>query len=116
MAEHPWLLFYADPPLKTLTSKSTPSKSRRMTLRDMTVERTESGNKSVGSQRADSDIDSSTSSSSKLEEDSGLVDALAVAVSCMNITETKRIRLFNPTSSISHECSSNIKANLCTAF
>ncbi|XP_021769960.1 serine/threonine-protein kinase PEPKR2-like [Chenopodium quinoa] len=124
--KHPWLLFYADPPLKTLTLKLTPSKSRRMTSRDVTVKkRNESENKQdkpADSHRVDSDNDSSTSrstsSSCKLEEDSGLVDALAVAVSCMNITETKRIRLCNPPStiSISHECSSNLKTNLCTAF
>lgn len=118
--KHPWIMFYANPPLKTLTFKSTPSKSRRMTSSDVTVqEKTESEKKrdnSVSSHRADSDINSLTSSSSKFEEDSGLVDALAVAVSCMNITETKRIRLCNPPSSISNECSSNIKTNLCTAF
>ncbi|KAL2936785.1 Serine/threonine-protein kinase PEPKR2 [Bienertia sinuspersici] len=117
--KHPWILFYADPPLKTLTLKSTPSKSRRMTSRNMTVQiRTESENqeKPSGSDGGGSDTNSSTSSSCKLEEDSGLVDALAVAVSCMNITETKRIRLCNPPNSISHDCSSNIKANLCTAF
>ncbi|XP_048492040.1 serine/threonine-protein kinase PEPKR2 isoform X2 [Beta vulgaris subsp. vulgaris] len=119
--KHPWILFYADPPLKTLTYKSTPSKSRRMTLRDVTVENgsdTENKkDKSIGSHQDDSDSNLLTiSSSAKFEEDSGLVDALAVAVSCMNITETKRIRLCIPPTSISHDCSSNIKPNLCTAF
>ncbi|KMT01202.1 hypothetical protein BVRB_9g212210 [Beta vulgaris subsp. vulgaris] len=119
--KHPWILFYADPPLKTLTYKSTPSKSRRMTSRDVTVENgSDSENKkdkSIGSHQDDSDSNLLTiSSSAKFEEDSGLVDALAVAVSCMNITETKRIRLCIPPTSISHDCSSNIKPNLCTAF
>lgn len=92
-----------------------------MTLRDVTVENgsdTENKkDKSIGSHQDDSDSNLLTiSSSAKFEEDSGLVDALAVAVSCMNITETKRIRLCIPPTSISHDCSSNIKPNLCTAF
>lgn len=122
MAEHPWILLHTDPPLTTLACKLTPSRNRRLTFtRDATVQkRIASENKRdklLDSGTADSDNNSS-SSSSKFEEDSGLVDALAVAVSCMNITDTKRIRLCHPVppTSISHDCSSNIEPNLCTAF
>ncbi|XP_057515685.1 serine/threonine-protein kinase PEPKR2-like [Amaranthus tricolor] len=119
--KHPWILLHTDPPFTTLACKLTPSRNRRLTFtRDATVQKwiasENKHDKLLDSGTADSDNNSWTSSSSKFEEDSGLVDALAVAVSCMNITDTKRIRLCHPPTSISHDCSSNIKANLCTAF
>lgn len=118
---HPWILYYADPVLKTLTLTPTWSKSRRMMWQQLTLEAgPDSESKQVpetGSLSDDSGLTLTSNSWSKNhEEDSGLADALAVAISCMNISEPKRIRLCNLASSVSHDCSSNLKANLCTAF
>lgn len=51
------------------------------------------------------------------DEDSALVDILAVAISHVRISEPKRSRLWSPVRPIQAECSSNMKAgSLCTAF
>ncbi|GMH03025.1 hypothetical protein Nepgr_004864 [Nepenthes gracilis] len=119
---HPWILFITNPPLKTLTWKSKLRKNSRMTYQLSAVE---SVSESESDQVATTPLSvsdnlvhvlSSSSSAPFKEQESGLVDALAVAISCMNISEPKRMRLCSPTISIPQECSSNLKANLCTAF
>ncbi|KAJ6734431.1 SERINE/THREONINE-PROTEIN KINASE PEPKR2-LIKE ISOFORM X1 [Salix purpurea] len=61
---------------------------------------------------------SSDGSRSRVEQqDSGLIDALTVAISRVRISEPERSRLCWPTSPIQQEFSSNSKiSNLCTAF
>ncbi|GMP38918.1 hypothetical protein CsSME_00009982 [Camellia sinensis var. sinensis] len=61
---------------------------------------------------------SSNNSTKKTEDDNyGFVDALAMEISRMRISEPKRSRLCVPGSPIQQECPSNIKVNnLCTAF
>ncbi|KAH9627270.1 hypothetical protein KSS87_000299 [Heliosperma pusillum] len=119
--KHPWISFYADPPLKTLTIKS-PSKNRRLASHNITrkvVSEVDSNRvQSTGYHYRcdDSDVNLLTSSSCKVEEDSGLVDSLAVAISCMKISESKRVRICNSPNPVSHEHSSNLKVNLCAAF
>ncbi|KAJ8491356.1 hypothetical protein OPV22_013077 [Ensete ventricosum] len=53
---------------------------------------------------------------SELQDDSSFVDALAVAISRVTISESKPSRFCSPAPPIEPECSSNMKANLCTAF
>ncbi|KAL9231909.1 hypothetical protein vseg_007070 [Gypsophila vaccaria] len=109
--KHPWILFNASSPQKTLTVRS-PSKNRRLTSHNVTAKLISE----VDSNQVQETDNFLTSSSCKVEEDSGLVDSLAVAISCMNISESKRIRICNSPSSVPHERSSNLKVNLCTAF
>ncbi|RWV93563.1 hypothetical protein GW17_00043973 [Ensete ventricosum] len=52
----------------------------------------------------------------ELQDDSSFVDALAVAISRVTISESKPSRFCSPAPPIEPECSSNMKANLCTAF
>lgn len=74
----------------------------------------------AGSRHEDSHAPSSSESlSDKSEEqdDSGLVDVLAVAISNVRISEPKRSRLCGPTGPIEQQCSSNMTTNnLCRAF
>ncbi|KAJ6773416.1 SERINE/THREONINE-PROTEIN KINASE PEPKR2 [Salix purpurea] len=55
----------------------------------------------------------SLSCRSEEQDECGLVDALAVAISHVKISEPKRSRLCGPTGPIEQQCSSN---NLCRAF
>ncbi|KAK9666657.1 hypothetical protein RND81_14G201500 [Saponaria officinalis] len=111
--KHPWILLNANPPQKTLTLRTSPSKNRRLTSHNVTSKVMSDVD---SNQVQETDVNLLTSSSCKVEEDSGLVDSLAVAISCMNISESKRIRICNSPSSVPHERSSNLKVNLCTAF
>ncbi|KAJ6791754.1 putative serine/threonine-protein kinase PEPKR2 [Iris pallida] len=103
---HPWILFYTQNP-----SKALPMKIR--VRNNVIVHR-------VGLGEIGTTIDASTSCSLSrtLEEpdDCGFIDALAAAISRVRISEPKRSRLCSPVLPIQQECSSNMKANLCTAF
>ncbi|GFY95497.1 phosphoenolpyruvate carboxylase-related kinase 2 [Actinidia rufa] len=120
---HPWMLFYTEPTLKTLTFKAKFKNHVRFTSRQQTAitvvgsER----NKIVahGSLSDDSSrlIFATVDSTKKSEDDEcGLVDVLAMAISRVTISEPKRSRLCGPASPIRQECSSNMTSNLCTAF
>ncbi|GAB2219413.1 hypothetical protein Droror1_Dr00007048 [Drosera rotundifolia] len=122
---HPWILFYTRPPLKTLTLKSKVRKGAGITSQPLTLKsHPKSENNHVfttGSAAGDSTGSDSLSISlaQSREQDAGLVDVLAAAISCLNISEPKRMRLYNSTTStgsVPQEHSSNLKANLCTAF
>lgn len=119
---HPWISFYTEPTLKTLTLK--PKKNLvRLTSRQLTcIHGPESERKRLVSHDSLSDDSSPTLASSDSsevveEEDGGLVDVLAVAISRVRISEPKRSRICSPSRPIQQECSSNLKtSNLCTAF
>ncbi|KAA8545638.1 hypothetical protein F0562_020907 [Nyssa sinensis] len=120
---HPWILFYTEPTLKTLTFKPKVKHHIRFISRQLTaIPGLESErNKIIASGSLSYDFSPtllSDSSTKKLEdEDCGLVDVLAVAISRVRISEPKRSKLCGPTSPIQQECSSNMKVNnLCTAF
>lgn len=89
---HPWILFYTEPMLKKLT------------LQPMT--------KAVASESVND------GSADCEDQDCCLVDALAVAISRVKISEPKRSRLYiRDTTPIQLQCSSSTKLNnLCTAF
>lgn len=117
---HPWISFYTDLSLKSLTLE--PKKNTvRLTSRQLTcIHGPESERKRLVRQDSlGDDSCSSTSGSSEVVEgdDGGLVDVLAVAISRVRISEPKRSRICSPSRPIQQECSSNLKtSNLCTAF
>ncbi|KAE8009243.1 hypothetical protein FH972_005692 [Carpinus fangiana] len=120
---HPWLLFYTEETLETLTFKSKMRNRVRLTSHQLTaIPDAESERNKIISSNILSDVSSLNSSSDSLsrrseEQECGLVDALAVAISRVRISEPKRSRLCSPTSPIRQECSSKMKVNnLCTAF
>uniref|UniRef100_A0A5B7C9V6 Putative Phosphoenolpyruvate carboxylase-related kinase 2 n=1 Tax=Davidia involucrata TaxID=16924 RepID=A0A5B7C9V6_DAVIN len=120
---HPWILFYTEPTLNTLTFKPKVKNHVRFISRQLTaIPRLELERNKIIASGSLSDDSSPTllsdSSTKKLEdEDCGLVDVLAVAISRVRISEPKRSRLCGPASPIQQECSSNMKVNnLCTAF
>ncbi|PKA56124.1 Serine/threonine-protein kinase PEPKR2 [Apostasia shenzhenica] len=94
---HPWILFYTESP------------SRVMSINFRAVR------KSAAAHRPKLGC-SSHRSYEEQEESSGFVDALAAAISKVRISEPKRTRICGPVAQIPQECSSNMKANLCTAF
>ncbi|XP_041011645.1 serine/threonine-protein kinase PEPKR2-like isoform X1 [Juglans microcarpa x Juglans regia] len=120
---HPWLLFYTEQTLETLTFKSKTRNQVKLTSRRLTtVTGVESERSKITANSFLSDgssLNSSSDGSSRRseEQEGGLIDALAVAISRVRISEPKRSRLCSPTSPIRQECSSNMKVNnLCTAF
>lgn len=120
---HPWLLFYTGQTLETSTFKSKTRNRVKLTSKQLTaITGVESErNKTIASSflSDDSCLNSSSDSSSRRseEQECGLVDALAVAISRVRISEPKRSRLCSPNSPIRQQCSSNMKLNnLCAAF
>ncbi|KAG8368618.1 hypothetical protein BUALT_Bualt15G0064100 [Buddleja alternifolia] len=111
--KHPWISFYTEPMLKTLEPKKN---HLRLTSRQLT----ESERKRLISSITLSDDSSPSDSLTEVvegEEDDGLVDVLATAISRVRISEPKRSRICSPSRAIQSECSSNLKSsNLCTAF
>ncbi|TYI82692.1 hypothetical protein E1A91_D05G238200v1 [Gossypium mustelinum] len=97
---HPWILFYTKCSLKTLSIKS---KSKNQVGPSIQI------SNSPGSES----ILTSLSSSCKSEEQdkNGVVDLLAVAISHVRISESKRSRLCSPTRPIEQQCSSNLTVN-----
>ncbi|XVF64854.1 hypothetical protein PTKIN_Ptkin09bG0199900 [Pterospermum kingtungense] len=119
---HPWILFYTECSLKTLSIKS---KSKNRVVPSFQITNSLASKLSV--RRIDGDshsyspllVSTSNSSSCKSEEqdENGVVDALAVAISRVRISEPKRSRLCSPTGPIEQHCSSNLTANnLCRVF
>jgi hypothetical protein len=120
---HPWLLSHTEETLETLTFKSKTRNRVRLTSHQLTaIPNAESERNKIISSNILSDVSSLNSSSDSLsrrseEQECGLVDALAVAISRVRISEPKRSRLCSPSSPIRQECSSKMKVNnLCTAF
>ncbi|GFP86794.1 serine/threonine-protein kinase pepkr2 [Phtheirospermum japonicum] len=99
--KHPWISFYTEPTLKKENIHGTGSERKRLII-------------SSNTHLSDGSAPTSASDSSTEEEDSGLVDVLAAAISRVQISEPKRIRVCSPSR---QECSSNLNtSNLCTAF
>ncbi|KAG1334611.1 Serine/threonine-protein kinase PEPKR2 [Cocos nucifera] len=102
---HPWILFYTECP-----SKALPIKSR--VRNNVTKPRTEVQRIVVSNSPSVEGL----SCKSEEQDACGFVDALAVAISRVRISEPKRSRICDPGSPIQQQCSSNMKTNLCTAF
>lgn len=113
---HPWILLYTDRTLKTLCIKSKAKNQLGPPAPKVLEAELSFKNGSVDEVTSGGPL--SQSLGCKLEEhDCGLVDALAVAISHVRISEPKRSRLCGPASPIREQRSSNLTANtLCKAF
>lgn len=119
---HPWILFYTERTLRTLSIKSkakNQSGSAQLPVSTSIIESNKNRVESSFPNENTSRISSCRSLSQESEEqdECGLVDALAVAISHVTISEPKRSRLCGPSSPIQEQCSSNLTSNnLCKAF
>ncbi|XP_050210381.1 serine/threonine-protein kinase PEPKR2-like [Mercurialis annua] len=119
---HPWILFYTEPTLRGLKMTPKLRNDVRLTSRQLTLKAwMESERCDIATSTLNDDsslISPSGGSTNRLDEqDCGLVDVLAMAISRVRISEPKRSRLCGPAIPIQQECSSNIKVNsLCAAF
>ncbi|KAJ0807688.1 putative protein kinase CAMK-CDPK family [Helianthus annuus] len=119
---HPWIIFYTERTLKSLSFKS---KSKHQagsssltaattSVLELTRKLTINGDSVIN--RSSPTSRSLSHDNSEEQDDSGLVDALAVAISNVRISEPKRSRLCVPTSPIREQRSSNVTTNnLCKA-
>ncbi|KAL1544361.1 serine/threonine-protein kinase PEPKR2-like [Salvia divinorum] len=111
---HPWISFYTEPLLQTPTLDR--KNLVRLTSRQLTgAHGPESEGKRNVYEDSLSDDSTPTLASScwcEEEEDGGLVDILAVAISRVRISEPKRSRICSPSRPIQQECSSNLKASI----
>lgn len=119
---HPWIIFYTERNLRSLSFKSKskhqaggPSSQTKpitsaLELTTIDDDSVINNNSLLTCRRRRSHSDDSEE-----QDDSGLVDALAVAISNVRISEPKRSRLCVPTSPIREQCSSNVTSNLCKA-
>ncbi|KAL6184655.1 hypothetical protein ACLB2K_046055 [Fragaria x ananassa] len=117
---HPWILFYTERTLKALPIKLRSKNQSGAPCHQLAIA---PRLKAVLNKTGDDSLSetlsgpsSSGSCKSEDQDDCGLVDALATAVSHVRISEPKRTRLCSPTGPIEQQCSSNMKANLCKAF
>lgn len=120
---HPWILFYTERTLRTLTIKSKLKNQVGASHHHPAIlSGVESDENKIdrGSRNDESHALSSSeslNSESEVQDECGFVDALAVAISNVRISEPKRSRLCGPSGPIEQQCSSNLTANaLCRAF
>lgn len=120
---HPWILLYTEQTPQTLTLKTkTRNRVKLSSQKLTTIPGVESEmNKLMASSflcdYSSLNLSSDTLSGRSEEQDCGLIDALAVAISNVRISEPKRSTLCSPNSPIQQQYSSNMKVNnLCTAF
>jgi len=101
---HPWVVFYTECPLKVVAAN--------LCLPNKVIA------PKIPWDRHKSECDSVSDASQRSEDqdECGIVDALAAAITRVRISEPKRSRLCSPAITIQQECSSNLKNNLCTAF
>ncbi|KAH7524319.1 hypothetical protein FEM48_Zijuj06G0106800 [Ziziphus jujuba var. spinosa] len=116
---HPWILFYTERTLKTLKSKMKNQgggHSQQLAIAPkLKSDRNRIENRSLS--ESSCPLSLSDSCEPEDQDDCGLVDALATAISHVRISEPKRSRVCGPTGPIEQQCSSNMKANnLCKAF
>lgn len=120
---HPWILFFTERTLNTLSIKSKLRNQQGLTCCQLAIASELSDNQSrrrggpLGDASSPRSFSGSSSCKSEDQDESGLVDALAVAISHVRISKPKRSRLCEPTCPVQQQCSSNMKANnLCKAF
>lgn len=122
---HPWILFYTERTLKTLSSKT---KSKNQvgisscfcaipSIPELNGTNKFDGGSSHGIALYTPSASDCSSCKSDGQDESGFVDVLAVAMTNVRISEPKRSRVCSPTSPIVEQHSSNMRANsLCRAF
>ncbi|KAG6500412.1 hypothetical protein ZIOFF_040257 [Zingiber officinale] len=104
---HPWILFYTKCSSEAVTRKA---RIRRSAKPILDIKRVAA--------LINSSLTAENSNSKSEEQHDGncFVDVLAAAMGRVSISETKRSRLCGPIHPIQQQCSSNMEANLCTAF
>lgn len=120
---HPWIRFYTEPTINTLTLSPELIYNFRLTTKQPTPRADLESDSSKAITRSITGDDQGRVSSSRnsgkrpADKSNDLVDVLAEAISRVRISEPKRSRLCSPANPIEQECSSNIKVNsLCAAF
>ncbi|KAG6475152.1 hypothetical protein ZIOFF_064370 [Zingiber officinale] len=104
---HPWILFYTKCPSELMPRKPRIRSSKPI----LAMER-------IAALISSSLTTESSSNTRSEEQHDGncFVDVLATAMARVSISETKRSRLCGPMHPIQQQRSSNMEANLCTAF
>ncbi|KAF5809630.1 putative protein kinase CAMK-CDPK family [Helianthus annuus] len=114
---HPWIIFYTERTIRSLSFKSKlkhqAGQSSQTSVAELTHQLTVNGGSLTKYSLPLSTSTSLSHDNSEELDDSGLVDALAVAISNVRISEPKRSRLCVPSSPIREQCSST--TNLCRA-
>ncbi|KAE8695408.1 Serine/threonine-protein kinase PEPKR2 [Hibiscus syriacus] len=118
---HSWILFYTEHSLRTFYMRSKLKSSVELSVQKFNSPRSECVfrmDDHPHTQHSQSILSSNSSSCKSEEQDeNGMVDVLAVAISHVRISEPKRSRLCTPPGPIEQQCSSNLTANhLCRAF
>lgn len=120
---HPWILFYTERTLRTLTIKSKlknqvgASHHQPAILPGVESDENKLDRGSRNDESHELSSSESLNSESEEQDEGGFVDALAVAISNVRISGPKRSRLCGPSGPIEQQCSSNLTANtLCRAF
>lgn len=121
---HPWILFHTEQILKTTSRKSKGKNHARghswqddASLPRLEPERIRIATFSLNDRPTRSSSIGCLGSDVEKQDDCSFVDALAVAISRVTISEAKRSRLCAPSTPIQQDRSSSVKAsNLCTAF
>lgn len=118
---HPWIVFNTERTLKSLTVKSKARNlgggPRQLTIMPrVELLRIPAADACLVDGLGSFQSSGSSNPNSEEQEECGLVDVLAAAISCVRISEPKRTRLCGPVHPIQQECSSNMKPKLCTAF
>ncbi|KAG9135472.1 hypothetical protein Leryth_007217 [Lithospermum erythrorhizon] len=107
---HPWILFYTETSLTTLTPRSDIKNHVKLTSK-LTRMELECSN-AMSSNLSDDSLPTNQQC-----EGSGLIDILTEAVSRVKISGAKRSRICNPAQAVPEQGSSNMIArNLCRAF
>ncbi|KAI3492427.1 hypothetical protein L1887_42931 [Cichorium endivia] len=115
---HPWILFYTNPTLESLTFGSRVQTCGRLTLtaRQLTDMLEMESERTINTSFND-DSTSMFPNDVQQDDDCCMVDVLALAISRVRISEPKRSRICNPTDPVQQEHSANIKiTSLCAAF
>ncbi|MFS7953217.1 putative protein kinase CAMK-CDPK family [Helianthus anomalus] len=110
---HPWIIFYTERTIRSLSFKSKSKHQGGQSSQTSIAELTVNGGSVTKYSPPLSTSTSLSHDNSEEQDDSGLVDALAVAISNVRISEPKRSRLCVPSSPIREQCSST--TNLCRA-
>ncbi|PWA92641.1 Protein kinase, ATP binding site-containing protein [Artemisia annua] len=112
---HPWILFYTNPSLDSLTFSSKLQTCSTLTSQQLT-DMIEAGSMSNINCYNENSTPMLPDTISK-DEDSCMVDVLALAISRIRISGPKRSRIYSPTNPAQQEHSSNITIkSLCKAF
>ncbi|KAL8195203.1 hypothetical protein R6Q57_025606 [Mikania cordata] len=112
---HPWIIFYTNPTLESLTFTSGQQTHRTLTSQQLT------DMIDMESERSFSSFDENPTPSVPQDitenEDCCMVDVLALAISHVRISGPKRTRIYSPANPVQQDHSSNITMmSLCTAF